>query len=149
MEQTKMYEKIKRMGMKEFSDWVGRYLGVGHWLSDEQMNNATHKIANWYANEFLSNALSRAVVAIMTDTHFDELEWLGFCDNEMDEFITKDIFGRLDKKSFAYAVLDNEINFIDYEQIGHNTIDRLIKDEILTEEMIDRYTEGDWTAEEE
>jgi hypothetical protein len=149
MEQTKMYEKIKKMGMREFSDWVGKYLKTDHCLSDKQMDKATRKIANWYGNEFLSNALSRAVVAIMTDTHFDELEWLGFCDNEMDKFITKDIFDCLDKKSFAYAILDSEINFIDYTQIGRNTIDRLIKDEILTEEMIDRYTEGDWTAEEE
>lgn len=150
MEQTKMYEKIKKMDMKKFGEWVGRYLGTYHSLTDGQMDKATHRIAKWYGSEFLSNALSRAVIAIVTDTHFDESEWLEFCEKEMQEFITKDIFGRLDKKSFAYSVLDEEINFIDFEQIGRNTINRLIEDEILTEEMIDRYIdEGDWTTAEE
>lgn len=150
MEQTKMYEKIKKMGMKEFSDWVGEYLKTDFNLYDSQMDAATSDIAEWFGKEFMANALSRAVAAIMTDIlHFDELEWLDFCDNEMDRFITGKIFEGLDKTSFAYMVVDREINDVDYRQIGRNTIDRLIKDEILTEEMIDRYTEGDWTTEEE
>lgn len=141
MEQTKMYEKIKKMGMKEFSDWAGEYLRTDFDLHDSQMDAATSDIAEWFGKEFMANAVSRAVAAIMTDTHFDELEWLSFCDNEMDRFITGKIFEGLDKKSFAYTILDREIKDIDYRQIGRNVIDRLIKDGILKEEMIDRYRE--------